>query len=127
MCPEVEAGFGTPRESMRLIGGGGRPRLVTVKTGVDLTDRMERYSRRRVGCRPVMLGAHGDRGGRTRGPPHLRGADLGVAPIENVCLSYYFCSPNKLFEYINAGLPVVASDFPEMRQVIQRFSGWFTQ
>jgi uncharacterized protein YbgA (DUF1722 family)/uncharacterized protein YbbK (DUF523 family) len=48
VCPEVEAGFGTPRESMRLIGGGGRPRLVTVKTGVDLTDRMERYSRRRI-------------------------------------------------------------------------------
>jgi uncharacterized protein YbgA (DUF1722 family)/uncharacterized protein YbbK (DUF523 family) len=48
VCPEVEAGFGTPREAMRLVGGDGRLRLITVKTGVDLTDRMEHYARRRV-------------------------------------------------------------------------------
>lgn len=46
-------------------------------------------------------------------------ADVSVAPIQNVCLSYYYCSPNKLFESIMAGLPVAASDFPEMRSVIQ--------
>jgi len=48
VCPEVEAGFGTPREAMRLVGEDGRLKLITVKTGVDLTDRMERYSRRRA-------------------------------------------------------------------------------
>ena len=48
VCPEVEAGFGTPREAMRLVDDGGRLRLLTVKTGLDLTDRLERYSRRRV-------------------------------------------------------------------------------
>ena len=44
------------------------------------------------------------------------GADLGVAAIANSCLSYYYCSPNKLFEYMNAGLPVIASAFPELRK-----------
>jgi uncharacterized protein YbgA (DUF1722 family)/uncharacterized protein YbbK (DUF523 family) len=48
VCPEVEAGFGTPREAMRLVSADGRLRLVTVKTGIDLTDRMETYARRRV-------------------------------------------------------------------------------
>ena len=48
VCPEVEAGFGTPRESMRLVDGDGRLRLVTVRTGVDLTSRMDRFARRRV-------------------------------------------------------------------------------
>jgi len=48
VCPEVEAGFGTPREAMRLVGAGGRLRLLTVKTGVDLTDRMARYAHERV-------------------------------------------------------------------------------
>jgi len=48
VCPEVEAGFGTPRESMRLVNDDGRLRLLTVKTGVDLTSTMERYARRRA-------------------------------------------------------------------------------
>lgn len=51
---------------------------------------------------------------------YAAGADLGVAPIENSCLSYYYCSPNKVFEYINAGLAVIASDFPELKKVIHQ-------
>lgn len=46
-------------------------------------------------------------------------ADLGVAPIKNVCLSYYYCSPNKVFECLAAGLPVVGSNFPELKRVIE--------
>jgi glycosyltransferase involved in cell wall biosynthesis len=49
---------------------------------------------------------------------YAAGADLGVAPIANACMSYYCCSPNKLFEYMNAGLPVIASNFPEMEKVV---------
>ena len=40
ICPEVECGFGTPRESMRLVRLDGGIRLLTVRTAVDLTDRM---------------------------------------------------------------------------------------
>lgn len=46
-------------------------------------------------------------------------ADVGIAPIENVCLSYYFCAPNKIFEYINGGIPVVASNFPELSKILR--------
>jgi len=49
-------------------------------------------------------------------------ADLGIAPIENVCLSYYYCSPNKVFEYILAGLPVVASNFPELKRIVEGYN-----
>jgi uncharacterized protein YbgA (DUF1722 family)/uncharacterized protein YbbK (DUF523 family) len=48
VCPEVECGLSTPRESMRLVSIGGGVRLLTGKTGVDHTDRMARYSERRV-------------------------------------------------------------------------------
>jgi uncharacterized protein YbgA (DUF1722 family)/uncharacterized protein YbbK (DUF523 family) len=48
VCPEVECGLGTPRESMRLVRAGSDVRLLTVKTAVDLTDQMDKYSRRRV-------------------------------------------------------------------------------
>jgi uncharacterized protein YbgA (DUF1722 family)/uncharacterized protein YbbK (DUF523 family) len=48
VCPEVEAGFGTPREAMRLVDVDGRLRLLTVRTHADLTDRLDRYAERRV-------------------------------------------------------------------------------
>lgn len=50
VCPELEAGFGTPREPMRLVreGSGDAVRLITVKTGIDLTQPLAQYSRRRV-------------------------------------------------------------------------------
>jgi glycosyltransferase involved in cell wall biosynthesis len=47
--------------------------------------------------------------------------DLGIVANENVCLNNYYSSPNKLFEYIIAGLPVAASDFPVMKKVIEQF------
>src|SRR5215203_534842 len=47
VCPEVECGFGTPREAMRLVRLES-VRLLTVKNGIDLTAPMERFSRARV-------------------------------------------------------------------------------
>jgi uncharacterized protein YbgA (DUF1722 family)/uncharacterized protein YbbK (DUF523 family) len=48
VCPEVEAGFGVPRESFRLVGDPQNPRLMTFKTKVDHTDRMRRWAAKRV-------------------------------------------------------------------------------
>ena len=48
VCPEVECGLGVPREPMRLVGDPSAPRLVTVKTDVDLTERMTSWATRRV-------------------------------------------------------------------------------
>jgi uncharacterized protein YbgA (DUF1722 family)/uncharacterized protein YbbK (DUF523 family) len=48
VCPEVEAGLGTPREAMRLVDGPAGLRLVTVKGLVDQTERLQRFSRRRL-------------------------------------------------------------------------------
>ena len=46
-------------------------------------------------------------------------ADVGIVPIEGVCLSYVHAAPNKLFEYMMAGLPVVASDLPDMAAIVR--------
>lgn len=51
---------------------------------------------------------------------YIRSADVSLVLIQNVCLSYYFCLPNKLVESTIAGLPVVASDFPEMKRFVEK-------
>jgi uncharacterized protein YbgA (DUF1722 family)/uncharacterized protein YbbK (DUF523 family) len=45
VCPEVEIGLGTPRETLRLVGDPDDPQLVATKTGVDHTDRMKKWAR----------------------------------------------------------------------------------
>jgi glycosyltransferase involved in cell wall biosynthesis len=46
-------------------------------------------------------------------------ANVGVIPYQAVSLNNYLCMPNKLFEYMGAGLPIVASAFPELTRVIE--------
>jgi uncharacterized protein YbgA (DUF1722 family)/uncharacterized protein YbbK (DUF523 family) len=48
VCPEVEAGFGVPRESFRLVGDPEKPRLITFKSKTDHTDQMTRWAKKRV-------------------------------------------------------------------------------
>src|SRR5436309_7194852 len=48
VCPEVEIGLGTPRESMHLVGDHLAPRLITLNTRVDHTDAMTRFAQQRV-------------------------------------------------------------------------------
>ncbi len=48
VCPEVEAGFGIPRETLRLVGDPGAPRLVTSRSGQDFTGIMHKWAKQRV-------------------------------------------------------------------------------
>jgi len=45
-------------------------------------------------------------------------ADIGVIPYVPVSLNNRFCLPNKLFEYMMAGLAIAGSDLPELRRII---------
>lgn len=51
-------------------------------------------------------------------PSYTASADIGVQPIENTCLNHLSTDSNKLFEYMMAGLPVVASSLPEIRTLV---------
>jgi len=56
---------------------------------------------------------------------YTRGADVGISLTENICLSFYYTIPNKFFEYILSGVPVIASDFPDMGKLVDDYKfGW---
>ena len=48
----------------------------------------------------------------------MGGYAIGIVPYVPTSLNNYLCTPNKLFEYLMAGLAVVASDLPELRAVV---------
>ncbi len=53
--------------------------------------------------------------------PTIQGADLGAVLMVADCKSHYLVLPNKLLESIAAGLPVVASDLPEIASLVQGY------
>lgn len=53
--------------------------------------------------------------------PIVESADFGLCLVQNVSLSDYYCLPNKLFEYCFAGVPVLASDFPDIRALLSEY------
>ncbi len=49
-------------------------------------------------------------------------ADLGISLEQNLGLNYYYALPNKIFDYIHSGIPVLASDLPEIRNIIKKYN-----
>lgn len=49
------------------------------------------------------------------------GAALGAIPYRNINLNHLYCTPNKLWEYPNAGVPILATDLEEMGQMIRKW------
>ena len=48
-------------------------------------------------------------------------ATLGFSLEQNIGLNYYYALPNKIFDYINAGVPVLCSNFPEMERIVKTY------
>lgn len=46
-------------------------------------------------------------------------ADYGILFYEDTCLNHRYCSPNKIFEYLMAGLPVLTSNLHEMKRLVE--------
>ncbi len=49
--------------------------------------------------------------------PVIAGGDIGIALYNNNNLNNYYCAPNKVFDYIMAGIKVVTNDYPSLRML----------
>lgn len=49
-------------------------------------------------------------------------ADVGFNSTQSVCLNNYYCLPNKFFEYIQAGLPIVSNYLPDCKALIEKYN-----
>jgi glycosyltransferase involved in cell wall biosynthesis len=50
---------------------------------------------------------------------HISSAQVGVIPFLNLSLNHYYVTPNKLWECMSAGLPVVGSNFPGLKAIVE--------
>lgn len=53
-------------------------------------------------------------------PAFTRSADIGLSVEEDLGLNYHYALPNKIFDYIQAEIPVLVSDLPEMRSIVNK-------
>lgn len=54
-----------------------------------------------------------------------QGATAGIVPYEDKMLNHWIATPNKLWEYPNAGVPLIVQPFPEMRRIVETYRcGW---
>lgn len=59
---------------------------------------------------------------------YAKGADVGLCLYEDTCLNYRYCLPNKLFESILSGIPVLSSDLPDQSSIVSQYqAGWVVQ
>ena len=111
----------------------------TLNTGRGLEALMEAGETLRM---PIRIAGEGDLSKELRARAASRGADqveflgyltpealrketqtawLGFNLLENRGLSYYYSLANKFFDYLQAGLPQLAPDFPEYRRINERW------
>jgi glycosyltransferase involved in cell wall biosynthesis len=59
---------------------------------------------------------------------HTGDADVGVSMLEDTCENHRLALPNKVFEYLAAGIPVVVNDLPELRRLVGQYGiGWVAE
>lgn len=46
----------------------------------------------------------------------------GISPDKKDDMNYLYVLPNKIFDYIHAGVPIIASDNPEVKSIVEKYN-----
>ncbi len=46
--------------------------------------------------------------------------DIGLCLLDNLGLSYYYSLPNRVFTYLHANIPILATPFPEIKAIVKK-------
>jgi len=91
--------------------------LMIVGTGDIINDLEQRVHRLKVDDRVVFVG----KVPFERLDQYTVMATIGLSILDNQGLSYYYSLPNRIFDFVQAGVPILASDFPEIHRVIESY------
>lgn len=91
--------------------------LLVVGAGDALPDMRQRAEELGLDDRVIFAG----RVAPERLPAYTSCADVGVSLDKSVCLNHDYSLPNKLFEYIQAGVPQIVSNLPERRRLVESY------
>ena len=93
-----------PEDIVVVIMGGGNMRAELQKLAADEGLAHKVYFREAVP--------------QSRMVEYCASADVGLIPYRALSLNLYYASPNKLFDFITAGLPIIANDLPFLRKMV---------
>lgn len=111
----VERGLEEAIQAMKYLRTDAK--LVIAGTG-DVFDSIRQFAKdQKVGGKVVFLGQIPFQ----ELPPLTRMADLGLSIEKDVSLNYHYALPNKFMDYIQAGVPVLISPFPEMKAIVDKY------
>lgn len=95
-----------PGVRLLIVGGGvGEPAVRQTVVRLGLQDRV------------TMLGPVP----RRRLPGILRACDIGLLTYPSTGLNNVYCAPNKIFEYAQAGLPVITTAQPPLKKMLAQY------
>lgn len=86
--------------------------------GGDLLEQMQRYAQSKPWADRVHFTGRLAPAALERLTPT---ADVGLVMLEDMGLSYHYALPNRIGDFVAAGVPIVVSDLPEMAAVVRRF------
>jgi glycosyltransferase involved in cell wall biosynthesis len=111
----VERGLEEAIQAMKFLRSDAR--LVIAGTG-DVFEKIRQFAKeQKVSGKVIFLGQVP----LEDLPPVTAMADLGLSIEKDVSLNYHYALPNKFLDYIQAGVPVLVSPFPEMRALVDKY------